>query len=95
MSNPIDYKLDVIYSDPKNPKMPAQFLKKQVPLLKLLDHMIVSQQRANERNINVLSDVVKNVDCPEFSGLCREQGQSLQPKTKADQQLYRVAVEVQ
>ena len=139
MTKEIDYQLDIVrYSGPKKPKFPPQFLKKHVPLLKTLAHMVLSQQRANENDLAFLTDVIMSNDSPEFNGyntrLCREQGRCPKPKTKAvylplidmppahpdtimtamskaqqltekigpnftvftaDQQLYRVAIEVQ
>ena len=139
MTKEIDYQLDIVrYSGPKKPKIPPQLLKLRVPPLKILAHMVLSQQRANESDFAFLTDVIMSNDCPEFNGyntrLCREQGRSPELKTKAvylplidmppahpdtimtamrkaqqltekigqnftvftaDQQLYRVAVEVQ
>jgi len=49
MSNKIDYTLDIAtYSGPKKTKFPPQFLKKQVPSLKILAHEFLSQQRATQ-----------------------------------------------
>ncbi|KAJ8018705.1 hypothetical protein HOLleu_43161 [Holothuria leucospilota] len=139
MSSQIDYELDIMrYNGPKKPEMPLQYQKRQVLPLRVLAHMVVSQRRANEGNLSFLTDVVQHDDCPEFNGyntrLCRENGEVLQPRTKAvylplidmppahpdtmmtamckaqkmsekagqnftfitaDQQLYKVAVEVQ
>ena len=104
----------------------------------MLAHQFLSQQRARELDFTFLKDVIVSNNCPEFNGyntrLCREQGRSPEPKTKAvylplidmppahpdtimtamskaqqltekigqnftvftaDQQLYRVAVDVQ
>ena len=88
MTKEIDYQLDIVrYSSPKKPKFPPQFLKKHVPLLKTLAHMVLSQQRANENDFAFLTDVIMSNDSPEFNGyntrLCREQGRYPKPKTKA------------
>ena len=88
MTKEIDYQLDIVgYSGPKKPKFPPQFLKKHVPLLKTLAHMVLSQQRANENDFAFLTDVIMSDDSPEFNGyntcLCREQGRYPKPKTKA------------
>ena len=88
MSKEIDYQLDIIrYNGPKKPKFPPQFLKKQVPSLKILTHEFLSQQRAREHDFTFLKDVIVSNNCPEFNGyntrLCREQGRSPEPKTKA------------
>ena len=139
MKKEIDYQLDIVrYSGSKKPKFPPQFLKKHVPLLKTLAHMVLSQQRANENDFAFLTDIIMSNDSPEFNGyntrLCHEQGRYPKPKAKAiylplidippahpdtsmtamsqaqqlteqigqnftvftaDQQLYRVAIEVQ
>jgi len=77
MSKEIDYQLDIIrYNGPKKPKFPPQFLKKQVPLLKMLAHQFLSQLRARELDFTFLKDVI-------VSNLCCEQGRSPEPKTKA------------
>ena len=88
MSKQIEYELDIMrYNGPKKLEMPTQYLKRQVPPLRILAHMVISQQRANVLNLNFLKDVVQSEGCPEFNGyntrLCRERGETLQPKTKA------------
>ncbi len=70
MTKEIDYQLDIIrYSGPKKPKVPSQFLKKQVPPLKVIAHMVLSLHRANEGNLAFLTDAIRRDDCPEFNGV--------------------------
>lgn len=88
MSQHIEYELDIVrYNGPKKPNFPSQFVKREIPTLRLLAHKAIAQRRANETDFAFLTDVVKFDDCPEFNGyntrLCREQGQFPQPKTKA------------
>ena len=88
MTKEINYQLDIVrYSGLKKPKIPPQFLKLRVPPLKILAHMVLSQQRANESDFAFLTDVIMSNDCPKFNGyntrLCREQGSSPELKTKA------------
>ena len=72
------------YNGPKEPSMPC------IPMPSLAENFLmcqkVSTQRADENDFAFLQDVLSNENCPEYSGyntkLCREQGHSLQPKTK-------------
>jgi len=88
MKEQIDYDLDILrYNGPKKPEMPPQFIKKQVPSLRLLAHMVVSQKRAKETDFAFFTDVLKLDFCLEFNGyntcLCHEQEHSFPSKTKA------------
>ena len=53
---------------PRSQSFPPQFLKKHVPLLKTLAHIVLSQQRANENEFAFLTDVIMSNDSPEFNG---------------------------
>ena len=60
---------------------------KSVLPLKVLAHKVLSQQRADQRDVAFMKDVLTKDRCPEFNGYntanSRQQGVSVQPKTRA------------
>lgn len=90
MSNPVCPDVPPqMYEGPKKPPMPQTTAVKQVHPLKLLCEQNISVRHAQNKDIAFLKDVLSE-DTPEFGGyntkLSRDQGQTLQPGTKASYQ---------
>lgn len=86
MTNPIPYDVEIVrYEGLKKPLPPVSIIKIQVPPLAILARTACSLKRARERDFEFFQDVSNG--SPEYNGYntkrTREEGQSLQPKTKA------------
>ena len=75
------------YKGPKKPDMPEQMARRAVLPLRVLPHQTVQLTRSRHLDLKFLKRVTLEENAPEFAGynvaLCREQGQSVQPTTKA------------
>ena len=75
------------YRGPKKPDMPVQMAQRAVLPLHVLAHQTVQLTRSRRMDFDFLKRVTSEVNVPEFAGynvqLCRQQGQSVKPATKA------------
>ena len=75
------------YKGPKKTEMPVQMARRAVLPLRVLAHQTVQLTRSRDLDFKFLKRVTSEENAPEFAGynvgLCREQGQSVQPATKA------------
>ena len=88
MSKPIEYNINIeSYNGPSKPKMPVHAARKSVMPLKILAEMTIVSTRAQDIDFAFLKEMSSKGNCPEFNGyntqVCREQGHSPKPKTKA------------
>ena len=79
-----DFEIEAHYTGPPKclmPKTPAPEPMQEMELRKS-----VSDRRANEIDLAFFKDVLNEKSCPEYNGyntrLCRDEGQSVRPKTK-------------
>ncbi|XP_078661436.1 uncharacterized protein LOC144905583 [Branchiostoma floridae x Branchiostoma belcheri] len=75
------------YYGPKKPNMPSSEVNRSVLPLKVLAHQVVALERARHLDFEFFKCVATSTNPVEFGGfntkLCREQGQSVKPATKA------------
>lgn len=75
------------YHGPKKPDMPSSEVNRSVLPLRVMAHQVVALQRAHNLDFQFFKCVTTSTNPIEFGGfntkLCREQGQSVKPATKA------------
>ena len=79
MKEPIDFGDEVVrYSGPMKPEIPVEFSLNQKPSNGLNKAVVVSLNRARELDQNFLSNVLQEIDTPEYNGfntqVCWESG---------------------